>query len=194
MSQTTPTPPMTTTPTRQPRWVLISAVLILALIVGLVALSAVLTPDNLNPAFAVAVDFVNRAGTGDDGALELLGPQLAEYVAQACPSGSVSACVQGYTPPEWGALVASVFRRSIPDPSAAVGAWDILQVATYERDQGFAGVCIYTRAEQIAPREGDPYAGWRVTRWSGFVSCDLPDAGLQGLSQPAAPNYAPPRS
>lgn len=142
----------------------------------------VITPENQNPAFDTAVRFINAAGTGDDDtAYPLLSEAMQAYVDENCPDGSVSACVLAYTPEEWGALLherAAVFRRSIPDGDA----WDVQIVATYEEEQGFAGVCIYHRMEQNA--EGD----WRVAGWAGFVSCDDPDSGIQGLRQPDAPN------
>ena len=48
----------------------------------------------------------------------------------------------------------------------------------------FSGVCIYNRVELI---DGE----WQIVRWSGFVSCDLPTAGLQQLAGDDAPNRVP---
>jgi hypothetical protein len=152
-------------------------------VLGIVVLSVYLTPEGLNPAFAAATEFMNAAGQGDDeAALALLTEGLQAYAGENCPGGSVSACLQEYIPPEWGGFIAAVYRRSIP-----YGAdWDVLLVATYEEDQGFSGVCIYHRVTEVAP--GD----WRVSVWSGFVSCDLPNSGLQGLRAEDAPNRVPP--
>jgi len=162
---------------------LIGGATVIAVVI-LIGMTLVLVPES-EPHFEVAIDFMNAAGTGDDAAaLPLLSDDLQAYVAQNCPDGSVSACILGYTPPEWGQLVrdgAAVYRRSIPDE----GAWDIQLVATYEEGQGFAGVCIYHRTEEVQP--GD----WRVTAWAGFISCDAPDSGLASLRQPTAPNRVP---
>ncbi|PJF22268.1 MAG: hypothetical protein CUN56_06835 [Phototrophicales bacterium] len=153
------------------------------LIGALIALTAVLTPENTKPAFNAAVDFINAAGTYDEQtAFALLSPGMQNYVRENCPDGRVSACIAAYTPPEWGELLkygSAVYRRSIRDGNA----WDIQILATYEEGQGFAGVCIYHRVEEVTP--GD----WRITAWSGFISCDDPHAGLQALRQPDAPNY-----
>lgn len=150
---------------------------------GLIALTVVLTPENTKPAFNTAVDFVNAAGTyNEDVAFALLSPAMQDYVRDNCPDGEVSACIAAYTPPEWGELLkdgAAVYRRSIRDGEA----WDVQILATYEEDEGFAGVCIYHRVEEIAPDD------WRITAWSGFISCDDPDSGLRELRQPDAPNY-----
>jgi hypothetical protein len=152
------------------------------IVIALITLTIVLTPENLHPAFAAATRFVNAAGKGDDGtALPLLAGNLQAYVEDNCPAGSVSACLESYTPPEWGGMLAAVYRRSIPDGDA----WDVLLVATYERDQGFSGVCIYHRMEETAS------GTWQVAAWSGFVSCDLPDSGIQELRRADAPNRAP---
>lgn len=160
---------------------LIGLVTALALLV-LVVLTAVLVPEKTHPAYAAATQFMNAAGTGDeDTAFALLDEPLQAYVRAHCPDGRVSACIDAYTPPEWGRLLKAVYRRSIPDGAA----WDVLLVATYAEDKGFAGVCIYHRLEEIAP------GGWRVTAWSGFVPCDDSDAGLQSLRRADAPHRAP---
>ncbi|MDX1991128.1 MAG: hypothetical protein SF029_01980 [bacterium] len=151
-------------------------------IAGLLVLSAVLTPGSVNPAYAAAERFMSAAGAGNDAqASALLGNDLQAYVAENCPGGSVSACIDAYTPPEWGGLIAAVYRRSIP-----VGrAYDVLLFATYEEGVGFSGVCIYHRVEEVA--EDD----WRVTAWSGFLHCEEEEADLQELRQPDAVNRAP---
>jgi len=155
-------------------------------IVGIIGLTVVLTPENTNPAYDVATQFMNAAGLGDDEtAFPLLSPEMQTYVTANCPENSVSTCISDYTPDEWGTLIrdgAAVYRRSIADGLA----WDVLLVAVYEEGQGFAGVCIYHRMEEIA--EDD----WRVAGWSGFVSCDESNAGLQSLRRENAPNYIVP--
>jgi hypothetical protein len=157
----------------------------LILIVVIAGLSLLLTPEKLDPAFDVAVRFVNAAGMGDDAtAYPLLSDELQAYVDAHCPDGRVSACILSYTLPEWGHLLhkeAAVYRRSIPDGAA----WDVQLIASYQEGDGFSGVCIYNRLEEAAP--GD----WRVTAWAGFISCDEPNSGLSGLRQPDAPNRAP---
>lgn len=152
------------------------------MIIAIIALSLVFTPEDSNPAFAVAVDFANAVGKGDDAtAQDLMGDALQAYVVENCPNGSASACVDDYTPPEWGDMLSAVYRRSRP-----LGRdWEVLLVATYEEEQGFSGVCLYTYLQEVA--EDD----WRVTAWSGFVSCDGDASGIEGLSQDDAPNHAP---
>jgi hypothetical protein len=156
--------------------------LITVLIVVIVLLTAAFTPENTNPAFAAAIYFVHAAGTGaDDTALNFLNPALQTYVAENCPDGRVSACVQSYTPPEWGAFRGVVFRRAVPDGPAA---WDIDLIATYEQDKGFSGVCIYTRMEQ------DSVGDWRVAAWAGFVHCGE-SAARNMVTNPDTPNRVP---
>jgi len=151
---------------------------------GIIALTTVLIPEN-KPAFDVAVRFMNLAGTGkDEPAMALLSDELQAYVRQNCPEGSVSACIEAYTPSEWGGLLrdgAAVYRRSIRDGDA----WDIQLIATYTQDKGFAGVCIFHRVEEIAPDD------WRVTAWSGFIACDDANSGLPNLREADAVNRAP---
>jgi hypothetical protein len=138
--------------------------------------------ENLHPAYETAVEFTNAAGKGDDTtAFALLSSAMQNYVTEHCPDGSVSACVAGYTPEDWGDLTTAVYRRSISDGSA----WDILLLAGYEEGEGFAGVCIYNRVEEVLPDV------WRVAAWSGFVSCDDTNAGLSGLRRADAPNRIP---
>lgn len=167
--------------------IIILVVVTVLAIVGMIALTLVLTPEKTSPAFDVAVRFTNAAGLGDDAiARALLTPEMQAYVDENCPDGSVSECILAYTPPEWGTLVrdgSAVYRRSIQD---GTNAWDVLLVATYQEGQGFAGVCIYNRVEKIA--EGD----WRVAGWSGFIACEESDAGLQSLRRVDAPNAVRP--
>ncbi len=150
-------------------------------IAGMIYLTTQITPEDY-PAYQTAVEFVNAAGVDDDArAYALLSPAMQAYVDDNCPDASVAACIAAYIPPEWGQLVrdgAAVYRRSQRDGEA----YDVQIVATYEEGQGFAGVCIYNRVEEIAPDD------WRVAGWSGFVSCDARNAGLDGLRQADAPN------
>lgn len=154
----------------------------LALVLGIViAVTLALTPQETNPAFAVAVDFMNAAAKGDDlTALPLLSADLQTWVQANCPDGRVSACIQAYTPPEWGGLISAVFRRAIPDGAA----WNVDLIATYEKDRGFSGVC---SAFHVA---AGPDGRWRIQRWAGFVWCGDP-ASRNMMSNPAAPNQAP---
>lgn len=154
-----------------------------AAVVGIILLTVLLVPENTHPAYAAATRFMNAAGEGDEAAaFPLLSDAMQTYVRENCPEGRVSACVQGYIPPEWGGLIRAVYRRSIPEGNQA---WDVQLVATYEEGQGFAGVCIYHRMEEVAPDD------WRVAAWSGFISCDDPDSGLNALRRPDATNRAP---
>lgn len=153
----------------------------LLVLVVVVVLTAALTPANTEPAFAAAITFTNAAATGDDDtAFALLDDTMQAYVLENCPDGSVSACVQSYTPPEWGGIISAVFRRAIPD----AGSWDVDLIATYEEETGFTGVCIYNRVEQDAA--GD----WRVAGWAGFIHCA--DAASRNMAtNPDTPFRAP---
>jgi hypothetical protein len=161
--------------------------LLLIGLVGIIALAlvivltAALTPENTNPAFATAVTFVNAAVNGDDAAaMPLLTTDMQVWVGANCPDASVSACVQAYTPPEWGGLLKAVFRRATPDGDA----WDVDIIATYAEGTGFSGVCIYTRVEP------DAAGNYLVAGWAGFVHCGDP-ASRTMASNPDAPNRAP---
>jgi hypothetical protein len=149
-----------------------------------VVVTALLVPDNV-PAYEAAVAFANAAGKGDDStAMSLLSEELQAWVRANCPGGSVSACVDDYTPPDWGGMLSTVFRRAQPVPGA--DGFDVQLVATYEDNQGFSGVCIYTQVMR------QPDGAWLVTRWSGWFSCDDPNSGLSALiSSPNVPNRAP---
>ena len=163
---------------------LISGLLILLpVIFVLIALTVLLGPQQTHPAFAVAVDFTNAVATDDhDRAVSLMSADLLAFATDNCPEGVVSACIRDYIPAEWGAFQSAIFRRAVPNGDA----WDVLLIATYELGQGFSGVCIYNRVEPTTEE------GWQVTRWSGFISCDEANAGLDALaSDPDAPNHAP---
>lgn len=166
---------------KQSHILLLSAALLIA-IIGIIGLTALLTPQE-TPAFDAATQFLNAAGKGDEEtAFALLSPQMQGYVQENCPDGRVTGCVGSYIPVEWGGFLSAVFRRSRPIGAA----WDVLLIATYEEGQGFSGVCVYQRMEQ------DPAGVWKVFGWSGFISCDEPNAGLQDLAEsPDAPHRAP---
>lgn len=157
--------------------------ILVLLMVGLILLTTQLTPEQTNPAYAAAVTFMEAAGRGDDAAASaLLGGDLPAYVAANCPDGSVSACIQGYTPPEWGDLVHAEYRR------ADTSGQHIQLFATYEEGVGFSGVCIYMH---VLPAN-DAGTDYRVVAWSGFIHCGQPNAGLDSLrSDPSVPNRAP---
>jgi hypothetical protein len=158
----------------------IGAGIVVALLV-VVVVTLVLVPSETNPAFAAAEAFARAAGQGDDAAaLALLSDEMQAYVAANCPDGSVSACVDAYTPPEWGAMKSAVYRRGAPDGAA----WNVDIISYYEAGVGASGVCIYHRMEQNAAGE------WRVAGWAGFVHCGDPNS--RGMaSNPDAPNRAP---
>jgi len=105
---------------------------------GIVVLTGVFTPES-NPAFDTAVRFAQAVGRRDDQtALSLLSEDMQEYVRDNCPSERMSACVKGYIPDDWGRFLSVVYRRS-----RLVGkAWDVLLIASYEKGQGFSGVCM----------------------------------------------------
>lgn len=159
-------------------WILLA----IGLAVGIVVVvTAALIPQETNPAFAAAVAFMNAAGKGDDEtATPYLSDELQAYVAANCPNGSVSACVDAYTPPEWGDLISAVYRRATPDGDA----WNVDLISTYERDRGASGVCIFHRMET------DDSGNWRVTEWAGFLWCGDP-ASRNMATNPDTPNRAP---
>ena len=154
--------------------------IVLGSIATVVVVTAALTPSQLNPAFAAAVAFVEAAERGEDeAAAALMSPELAAWAQANCPDGRISACVQAYTPEAWGDLISAVFRRAAPDGPD----WDVDLIATYQHDQGFSGVCIYTRME---PAE----SGWQVAEYAGFAWCG--DPGTRNMAaNPSAPNRAP---
>jgi hypothetical protein len=159
--------------------ILITAFIITAAVIILSSLA--LTPQETNPAVQVAVTFWNAAEQGDDAvALPLLSPALQEWVAANCPAGSVSRCIQTYSPPEWGKLLSAVFRRSAP-----VGRiWNVDVIATYELETGVSGVCAHFRVE---PTEGGT---WQITEWAGFLWCGDP-ASRSMATNPETPNRVP---
>lgn len=156
------------------------ALIAAAALVVIVGVAAQLTPEAANPAFTTAVDFVQAAGHGDDSTAQaLLDPALRAYAADHCPDGSPSACIQSYTPPEWGDLVSAVFRRAAPDGEA----WNVEVIANYQTGTGASGVCSLIR---VAPEGG----GWQVAGWAGFVHCG--DPGSRDMAtNPDTPNRAP---
>jgi hypothetical protein len=151
-------------------------------LVLVVIITAALIPQAAHPAYDAAVTFANAAGKGDDtAAAALLNANLTEYAAAQCPQGSVSACIASYTPPEWGKFLNAVFRRAQPDGR---DAWDVQLIATYEKAEGFSGVCIYTRVEQVGEI-------WQIAGWSGWIHCGDASSGLANLMRDDAPNRAP---
>lgn len=152
------------------------------LIAALIIISSLaLTPQETNPAVDVAVTFWNAAEQGEDAvALPLLSPVMQEWVAANCPNGSVSACIQEYSPPEWGSLLSAVFRRSAP-----VGPiWNVDVIATYELETGVSGVCAHFRVEQTNS------GIWQITEWAGFLWCG--DATSRNMAtNPETPNRVP---
>ncbi len=162
------------------RWIWIGLAVIVLAVGVVVVVTLALVPQETNPAFAAAVEFAEAAGKGDDAtAFARLSPALQDYVEANCADG-VSACIQSYIPPEWGQFLSVVFRRAAPDGAA----WNVDLIATYEKDKGFSGVCIYQRMEQDSAGE------WRVTRWAGYVSCGDP-LSRNMAANPDAPHTAP---
>ena len=159
-------------------WIVLAVVLMIAVIV---VITAALTPQDTNPAFAAAVTFLNAAANGDDAtAFPILNDELQAYVTTNCPDGSVSACVESYIPPEWGEFQSAVYRRATPDGDA----WNVDLIGTYQHGVGGSGVCVYQRMEQ------DESGSWRVAQWAGFISCG--DAASRNMaSNPDTPNRAP---
>ncbi len=155
---------------------------IIGAVILIIVITLALTPSNTHPAFAAAVAFMDAAGQGDDATAETyLAPDLLTYVAANCPNASVSACIDSYTPDEWGDLIKAVFRRSIPDGTSA---WDVDLIATYQFGTGFSGVCIYHRVEQ------DASGAWKIVQWAGFLHCGDP-ASRDMTTNPDTPNRAP---
>jgi len=170
------------------RTLLIGALITAVVLITIILLTAALTPQQTNPAYAAAVAFAEAAAEGDETAAErYLGDDLRAYVAANCPDERVSACIERYIPDEWGDFQSLVFRRAAPDAASiengAPTAYDVDLIATYSEDKGFSGVCIYVRMEQTV-------AGWQVIRYAGFVSCG--DAASRNMATNAdAPNRAP---
>ena len=158
----------------------IAAVIIVS-VAAIVVITLVLTPQETNPAFAAATTFMNAAGTGDDAtAGSLLSAEMQHYVQANCPNGSVSACIMGYTPAEWGTLHSAVFRRAAPDGAN----WNVELIAIYEHDKGASGVCSQYRMQQ------DESGQWRVYGWAGFLWCGDPRSRNMATN-PDTPNRAP---
>jgi hypothetical protein len=155
--------------------------LIVASVAIIVVVTLALTPQETNPAFATATTFMNAAGKGDDAtAYALLSADMQSYVEANCPNGSVSACVEGYAPAEWGALNSALFRRAAPDGPN----WNVELIATYEHDKGASGVCSHYRMQQ------DESGQWRVYGWAGFLWCGDPRSRNMATN-PDTPNRAP---
>ncbi|MBE2268178.1 MAG: hypothetical protein IAE80_08080 [Anaerolinea sp.] len=163
------------------RNLILFAGIILASLIVVIVVTAALTPDSTHPAFAAAIGFMDAAGRGDDAAASAyLSADMQAYVAANCPNGSASACVDQFTPPEWGNLIKAVFRRATPDGQN----WNVDLIATYEFGTGFSGVCIYHRMEQ------DDSGAWQVAGWAGFIHCGDP-ASREMATNPDTPNRAP---
>lgn len=165
------------------RTFLITLLITLVAIVVILAAALVLVPGQTSPAFQTALDFINAAVQGDNvRALANVSEPIRVYAAENCPDGSISACVDAYTPEDWGAMKTVVYRRSAP-----VGnEWDVDLIAHYESGTGASGVCIYAR---VAPLD-DTGERWQVTRYAGFVHCGDP-ASRDMASNPDAPNSVP---
>jgi hypothetical protein len=156
-------------------------ILVIVSIGVLIAATAVFEPEETNPAYRTAGDFVRAALSGmDSTALPLLDAETQAYVAANCPDASVSACVQAYIPPEWGEVQVVSFRRAAPD----VEAWNVDWIASFAQDVGASGVCIYTRVEN----QGDNQ--WRIAGWAGFIHCGDP-ASRNMATNPDTPNRVP---
>ena len=159
-------------------WIVLAVVLVLAVIV---VVTAALTPEELNPAFDVAVAFSKAAASGDDAAaFALLSDEFQAAVTEGCPFGRVSGCMNTYIPPEWGSFLNVVYRRAAPDGAA----WNVDLIATYEQGEGGSGVCIHNRLEQVAPDD------WRVTAWAGFIPCGHAESRNMATN-PETPNRMP---
>jgi hypothetical protein len=162
------------------RYLIIGISIILAVTV-IVVVAGSLTPQNTNPAFAAATTFMEAAGKGDEsGAYALLSDDMRAWVGANCPNGSASACIKSYAPPEWGSFLGAVYRRSVPDGPN----WNVEIIATYEKDKGGSGVCIFERLQQ------DASGAWKVYGWGGFVSCGDPRSRNMPTN-PDTPNRAP---
>jgi hypothetical protein len=163
----------------QRRTILIITAVVVVVAAIIIAAASQLTPNS--PAFTTAVDFVNAAASGDDAAAQsLLDDTMRAYVADHCPQGSAAACVQSFTPPDWGAIVSAVFRRAAP----AGAAWDVEVIAHYQQDKGASGVCSLIHVAQ------DAAGAWKVAGWAGFVHCGEPQS-RDMATNPDTPNRAP---
>ena len=98
------------------------SILIVAVVILIIA-TMFLVPEGSHPAYAVAVNFVNAAATGDDDtAIPYMSATLREAVAETCPEGIPSTCIESYADESWGGFMSAVFRRAIPDGNSA---WDV---------------------------------------------------------------------
>ncbi len=150
-------------------------------VIFIVITTLAFTPEQTHPAFEAAVRFSNAAAKGDEAtAFALLNSIVQDWVRTNCPGSQVSACIQGYTPPEWGGLVSAVYRRAAPDGAA----WQVEIIATYEQDKGVSGVCSSLRME------ADGSGAWRVAEWAGYIWCG--DAASRNMAtNPDTPNRVP---
>ncbi len=162
----------------------------LTIIVGVavvIVVTALLTPQQTNPAYARAVEFAQAVGKGDEAAaFALLDATMQTYARAHCPDGKITACVASYIPADWGGFESAVFRRAAPgarNPTGLVSAYDVEVLATYEQGKGGSGVCIYERME---PTGSD----WRVAGYAGFISCGDP-ASRNMQTNADTPNRAP---
>ena len=163
---------------RRSLWIGLAVIAVVAVLVLVVVAS---TSPLTNPVFGVASAFANAAGHGDDtAAIPLLDADLAQAVVTRCTGGKPSGCVQGYAPPEWGALENAVFRRAVPDGTA----WDIEVISTYEKDKGASGVCSYFHVKPVADGQ------WKIDRWAGFIWCGDPRSRNMATN-PDTPNRMP---
>lgn len=165
-------------PRRRIFWI---AGLVIVSVAVIVIITLALTPQETNPAFAAATRFMNAAGNGEDViALSLLSSEMQSYVQANCPNHSVSACIMGYTPAEWGMLQSAVFRRAAPDGAN----WNVELIAIYQHDKGASGVCSQYRMQQ------DESGAWRVYGWAGFLWCGDPRSRNMATN-PDTPNRVP---
>ncbi len=162
----------------------------LIIIVGLavvIVVTALLTPQQTNPAYARAVEFAQAVGKGDEAAaFALLDATMQTYARSRCPDGKITACVASYIPADWGDYETAVFRRASPgarDAAGLVSAYDVEVLANYERGKGGSGVCIYERMEPTGSE-------WFVAGYGGFISCGDP-ASRNMQTNPDTPNRAP---
>lgn len=155
---------------------------LIALVISLIAATALLVPAQTNPAFAAALAWANAVAVGEEAtAVAHEGEALRAWAASNCPNGRVSDCVQALFPPEWGDFISMVYRRATPDGERA---WDVDLIGTFREGQGSSGICLYTRVEQSDD------GIWRVEAYAGWIWCGDP-ASRNMARNPQAPNRAP---
>ena len=162
----------------------------LAIVAGVVVVivaTALLTPQQTNPAYARAVEFAQAVMKGDETtAFALLDKDMQTYARERCPDGKITACVGSYIPDDWGRFESAVFRRAAPgtrNPTGLVTAYDVEVLAYYEQGKGGSGVCVYERMEPTGSE-------WFVTGYAGFISCGDP-ASRNMQANPDTPNRVP---